>query len=165
MFNPSDLNFGVQPPSLTGNGWSGYGVAMPSDGALGFPAGASAPVTSYLQTSASSPTLSAAAPAVGAAAPAAAAGGGLGFNMDTGKLILGGLQTIGSLWQAWEANKLARDQFKFSKDFANTNLANQIRSYNTQVEDIGRSRAFTESQSVEEAAAWLKANRLPSAKI
>lgn len=105
------------------------------------------------------------APSQGAGAPAASGAGTLGWNFDTAKLALGGLQTIGSLWQAWEANKLARETFKFQKDFARTNLANSIQSYNTTLEDRGRSRAFTEGQSAAEAQAYLDKNRLPTSTI
>ena len=74
-------------------------------------------------------------------------GGPLGMNLDTASLALGGLQSLGNLWQAWEANKLAKEQFKFNKGFATTNLANSIQSYNTTLEDRTRARAFTEGQS------------------
>lgn len=94
-----------------------------------------------------------------------AGGSGLGFNSGTLGLAIGGLQTIGSLWQAWQANKLAKEQFEFQKDFANTNLANQIQSYNTTLEDRGRSRAFTEGQSPEEAQAYIDENSLRKRKI
>jgi hypothetical protein len=50
----------------------------------------------------------------------------LGFNMDTLRLGLGGIQTIGNLWNAFEANKLAKEQFDFTKGITNTNLANII---------------------------------------
>ena len=85
---------------------------------------------------------------------------GLGWNMGTGQLALGGLQTIGSLWNAWQANKLAKEQFKFQKDFANTNLANQIQSYNTTLADRTRARTFTEGGSDAEAQAYIDANQL-----
>lgn len=91
--------------------------------------------------------------------------GGLGLNLDTAQLALGGLQTLGSLWQAWEANKLAKEQFNFSKGFANTNLANSIQSYNTALEDRSRARAVTEGQTPEQAQAYIDANRLPNRTI
>lgn len=103
--------------------------------------------------------------------PSAAGGGGagggsgLGFNMGTLNVALQGLSTIGSLWQAWEANKLAKEQFKTSKAFANANLANQIQSYNTALEDRSRSRAFTEGQSAEEAQSYIDKNRLQERQI
>lgn len=68
----------------------------------------------------------------------------LGFNLGTAGAVVGGLQTIGNLWGAWEANKLAKKQFAFQKDITETNLANQIMSYNTALNDRIRSRAYTE---------------------
>jgi hypothetical protein len=90
---------------------------------------------------------------------------GHGFNIGTAQLALGGLQTIGALWNAWQANKLAKQQFNFQKDFANANLANQIKSYNTALEDRSRSRAFTEGQDAATAQAYVDHNRLADRKI
>lgn len=94
----------------------------------------------------------------GAAAPGGSSG--FGFNMDTSKLLLGGLQTIGSIWNAWESQKLAKKQFAFQKDITETNLRNQIQSYNTTLEDRGRSRAHTEGQDAGTAQAYIDKNRL-----
>lgn len=152
VYNPNDFNFGASP-TLSADGMS---VSIPNYGA-------SNPTGAYLQSM--TPTTG----AIGATGKTGVGGfldgSGLGFNLDTGKLVLGGLQTIGSLWQAWEANKLAKEQFKFSKDFALANLGNSIQSYNTTLEDRGRARAFTESQTPDQAAAYIADNRLPDAKI
>jgi hypothetical protein len=85
----------------------------------------------------------------------------LGF-MDKAGLALSGLQTLGGLFNAFKAQKLARDQFNFTKDVTETNMANQIKSYNTALEDRGRSRAFTEGQSSEEAKSYIDKNSLAS---
>lgn len=90
----------------------------------------------------------------------AGASSGFGLNMDTGKLLLGGLQTIGSIWNAWESQKLAKKQFAFQKDVTETNLRNQIQSYNTTLEDRSRSRAHTEGQDASTAQAYIDNNRL-----
>lgn len=87
-------------------------------------------------------------------------GTGLGANIGTAKLALSGLQTLGNLWAAWQSNKLAKKQFAFTKDVTTANLTNQIKSYNTTLADRGRSRAHTESQTPEQAAAYVNKNRL-----
>jgi len=141
-FNASDFNFGIIPNIDT---LSGVGVSNP--------------VGSYLRAAGPSGAIGANKSAVPGMS------GGLGFNLDTAQLALGGLQTIGSLWQAWEANKLAKESFKFQKDFANTNLANSIQSYNTTLDDRIRSRGFTEGQSADQIQGYLDKNRLPTRTI
>lgn len=74
--------------------------------------------------------------------------------------IIGGIGTLGNLWGSSRALGLARDQFNFQKEFANTNLANQIKSYNTALEDRARSRAAVEGQSQDQAQAYIDKNRL-----
>ena len=85
---------------------------------------------------------------------------GLGWNVGTGQLALGGLQTLGNLWQAWESNKLAKEQFAFQKDVTDTNLANQIQSYNTTLEDRTRTRGQIEGGSAQDAQAYIDKNKL-----
>ena len=92
-------------------------------------------------------------------APAAKSGWDLNMS-DTLKFGLGGLNTIGNIWGAWQAGRLAKDQLNFTKKIANANLDNQIKSYNTALEDRSRSRAFTEGQSAAEAQAYVDRNRL-----
>lgn len=88
------------------------------------------------------------------------AGTGLGFNIGTGQLALGGLSALTNLWGANKQMKLAEDQFDFTKKIASTNLNNQVKSYNTALEDRIRSRAATEGSSSAEAEAYLNKNRL-----
>ncbi len=85
---------------------------------------------------------------------------GLGFNMPTGQLALQGLGSLGSLWGAYQANSLAKDQFNFTKQVANTNLNNSIQSYNTALEDRLRARGITEGTSSADVAAQIERNRL-----
>ena len=135
---------------------------------FGLGGGASNPTASYMKTAQAAPATTprwGAAPLAGTKGVTPAGGGALGFNLDTAGLALGGVQTIGSLWQAWEANKLAKDQFRIGTKFANTNLANSIQSYNTTLEDRTRARAFTEGQTSEQAQAYNDANRLKFAAI
>ena len=87
-------------------------------------------------------------------------GSGFGMNLDTAKLALSGLGTIGNLWAAFQAQKLAKRQFDFTKRITEANLANQVQSYNTTLEDRGRSRAFAEGQSAADAQAYIDKNRL-----
>lgn len=89
-----------------------------------------------------------------------APGSGIGMNLDTAKLALSGLGTIGNLWAAFQAQKLAKKQFDFTKRITETNLANQVQSYNTTLEDRGRSRAFAEGQSASDAQSYIDKNRL-----
>jgi len=90
----------------------------------------------------------------------AAPGSGFGANLDTAKLALSGLGTIGNLWAAFQAQKLANKQFDFTKRITETNLANQVQSYNTTLEDRGRSRAFAEGQSAADAQSYIDKNRV-----
>lgn len=72
---------------------------------------------------------------------------GLGKNLDTLRLGLGGLQTIGGLWNAYEQNKLAKRSMVHTQGLLDTNLANNIRAYNLQVEDKFRSRGVMEGHT------------------
>lgn len=89
-----------------------------------------------------------------------AADSGLGFNIPTLQMGIQGLNTIGNIWGAWQSNKLAKDQLNFTKMITNTNLNNQIKSYNTALEDRSRSRAAVEGQSASEAQSYVDRNRL-----
>lgn len=85
---------------------------------------------------------------------------GLGLNIGTGQLALGGLQALGNLYSSFQAQDLARKQFNFAKEFASANLANQIKSYNTRLDDKINSRAFTEGRPAGWAQDYLNQNRL-----
>lgn len=73
---------------------------------------------------------------------------------------LGGLQTIANIWGAFQAQKMAKKQFKFTKDVTNTNLANQIQSYNTALADRARSRGVVEGQTPDQVSQYISANAL-----
>lgn len=87
-------------------------------------------------------------------------GTGLGLNIGTGQLALGGLSALSNLWGANKQLRLAEDQFDFTKKIATTNLNNQVKSYNTALEDRTRSRAAMEGSSAAEAEAYIDKNRL-----
>lgn len=63
---------------------------------------------------------------------------------------LSALGTLGGLYNAYQGNKLARDQLNHVRNMDNTNLANQIRSYNRTLEsrsrEAGRLRGDTDEQ-------------------
>lgn len=80
--------------------------------------------------------------------------------MDKAQFALSGLQTLGNLWGAFQAQKLAKKQFAFTKDFAEANLANQIKSYNTAIADRARSRGVMEGQSPDQVSNYISANSL-----
>jgi len=74
--------------------------------------------------------------------------------------VLGGIQSLGGLYMGLKQLSLANKQFAFQKDFANTNLANQIKSYNTTLADRSRSRASIEGQSQEQAQSYIDQNKM-----
>ena len=90
----------------------------------------------------------------------AGAAGGLGLNIPTAQLGLQGLGTIAGLFGAMQSQRLARDQFNFTKDVTNTNLTNQIQSYNTALADRARSRAAAEGRDQSTADDYVARNRL-----
>lgn len=96
--------------------------------------------------------------------PSTEGGGGNGFtnflNSDGFKTGLGAVQTAAGLWNAYNANKLAKQQFRFTKNFANANLANQTQSYNTALNDRARTRGFMEGQSQSQIDQYIANNRL-----
>ena len=94
--------------------------------------------------------------------PGASSGLNFGMNIPTAQLALGGLNTAANLWGGLQAQKLARDQFNFTKNMATTNLANQTQSYNTALSDKINARAKTQGMSSQEAQAYLDKNRLPN---
>lgn len=75
-------------------------------------------------------------------------------------LGLQGLSSLSNLIQGNKALDLSRDQFNFQKSFANTNLNNSIKSYNTALEDRLNARAAVEGRSAASAAEQIERNRL-----
>lgn len=97
-------------------------------------------------------------PVTGVAAPANATP--IGMNIGTGQLALGAIGTIGNLWAAWQAQKLAKEQFNFQKGVTNTNLANQIQTYNTALSGRAESRGYMQGDSSEQTSAYIQENQL-----
>lgn len=90
---------------------------------------------------------------------------GFGFNIPTISLGLGALNSFAGIYGALQANSLAKKQFNMQRSVANANLANQIQSYNTALEDRSRSRAVMEGQSDAEAQAYVDKNRLAARTV
>lgn len=76
------------------------------------------------------------------------------------KTGVGALQTVSGLYNAYNSNKMAKQQLRFSRNFANANLANQTQSYNTALADRARSRGVMEGQSQAQVDGYIAANRL-----
>lgn len=85
---------------------------------------------------------------------------GLGFNVGTGQLLLGGLGTLGSLWTAWNATDLAKKQFDFQKKMSTANYMNQMQTYNTNLEDKIRARYAMENKAPDQASAYITSHQL-----
>lgn len=84
----------------------------------------------------------------------------LGMNLGTGQLVLGGIGTIGNLWSAWQAQKLAKEQFNYQKGITDTNLANQIQSYNTALSDRINARGFVQGDSQSTIDQYIEENSM-----
>ena len=91
-----------------------------------------------------------------------AGGSDFGFNIPTGKLVLGGLESLGKLWAGFQGAKLAKKSFEHTRDITNANLNNQISSYNTALEDRARARFIGEGRGDGSAAEreYVERNRL-----
>lgn len=68
------------------------------------------------------------------------------LNYEGLGLIGKGIATLGSLYNSWQQNKLARDSLSFQKESYATNLANQTKSYNSSLEDRIRGRYTMDQQ-------------------
>lgn len=84
-----------------------------------------------------------------------------GFFQEGGgaAMVLGGIQTLGSLWNSFQQNKIAKQSLNLQTRAFETNLANQTKTYNTALEDRINARYATEGRS-QEAAAYIDKNRL-----
>lgn len=84
----------------------------------------------------------------------------LGWNIGTGQLLLGGIGTIGNLWSAWQAQKLAKEQFNYQTGITDTNLANQIQSYNTALSDRMTARGFIQGDNQSTIDQYIEENSM-----
>lgn len=88
------------------------------------------------------------------------AGSGWGWNPASFKVGLSGVGTGLNLWNAFQANKIAKQQLAWSKEFGNANLNNSIKDYNTQLEDRAKSRASSMGWTPEQIAAYTEKNKV-----
>lgn len=84
-----------------------------------------------------------------------------GPNLGTGQLAFSGLQTLGNLWNAYQSGQMASKTFDFTKNLANTNLANQTQAYNTNLAGQATAR-YAQENNPGGAAGYIKANQLPT---
>lgn len=176
------LNSPYQTGYSAGFNWGAPALPMDMGQVAGTPpvmaatpgTGGLAPSLSY-GSSAPSPTMD-----VGAAAEAilgGGAGGGAGgsdfglwgklglwdqsgLNWDTVQGIGQGVGALGNMWNAWQQNRLARDQFDFTKEAYNTNLDNQVQTYNTSLEDRTKARNSYLGRPASDTRAYMASHRL-----
>lgn len=78
--------------------------------------------------------------------------------MNKAQVVLGGIGTLGNLWSAFQANKIAKDSLDFQKKAYKENLTNSRQSYNTALEDRAASRQGFDSSY--DADAYVARNKL-----
>lgn len=76
------------------------------------------------------------------------------------QFALGAIKTLGSLWNSFQQNKIAKESMAFQKEAFATNLANQEQSYNTALEDRINARYVTEGKSQADADAYAQEHSL-----
>jgi hypothetical protein len=67
---------------------------------------------------------------------------------------------LGGVYTALKGLGLAKDQLNFNKSSYNTNLANQTKTYNTELEGRTQAQYFTEGKTTAQADAYVKKNSL-----
>lgn len=83
-------------------------------------------------------------------------------NLDWGNIgqianVAGG---IGKVWAALQTNKIAKESLAFEKSSYNTNLANQLASYNMALSDRAYSRTAQNNGTQADAQAYISQNKL-----
>lgn len=159
-FNLAFLPSGGAIPTNFGGFDATLGGGMPiSAGSLSFNQGALPMASGPMLDSVSTPNLTARDATYSLNNPNWSPGGGM-TGLEIGQLAIGGLQTLGGLWNAFQAQKLAKQQFRFQRDFAKANFGNSVQEYNTKLEDRINTRAFTEGRDASYAQSYLDKNRL-----
>ena len=149
------INIGGIPTTDLATGYSGLGLTMPTD-TTGL--GLTAPTSTWGNPDWAGGNLA----KIGTGTGTGSNMPEFGWNLDTMKVGTSALSAIGGLFNAFQANKLARDQFNLTKEVTNTNLNNQIKGYNTTLEDraLARARLNGDADPAAYAAAYTGANRL-----
>ena len=73
---------------------------------------------------------------------------------------LGAISTLGSLWNSFQQQKIAKKSLALQERTFETNLANQTKTYNTELEDRIRTRYDSERRNPAEANQYIENNRL-----
>lgn len=73
---------------------------------------------------------------------------------------LGAISTLGSLWNSFQQSKVAKQALALQRRTFETNLMNQTKTYNTELEDRIRTRYAAEGRSSAEADQYVEKNRL-----
>ncbi len=98
---------------------------------------------------------------IGGAAPQSKLSQYLG-DFGSGVSILGDLASI---YLGFQANKMAKKELATQTGFANANLENTVKSYNTRLADIRRARGYTQGDSASTTEAGISANSLDFKRI
>lgn len=80
-----------------------------------------------------------------------------GGGLDMG---LGAVQTLGSLWNSYQQQKMAKKTFALQEEAYRTNMANQKSTYNSALEDRIRSRGAYSGASIAEQDETIAARKL-----
>lgn len=82
------------------------------------------------------------------------------FTLDNVGKGFDAVKALGSMWNSYQQNRLAKDSLAMSKQAYRANLANQVSSYNTALEDRIRARYNTQGNTQAEADVYIARNRL-----
>ena len=82
-----------------------------------------------------------------------------GLNLDALSSVGTTLASFGQLYAAFQSNKIAKDSLSFQKESYQTNLSNQLSSYNMALEDRANARAV-QSGTPGSAEAYINKHRL-----
>jgi hypothetical protein len=82
--------------------------------------------------------------------------------MDLSKLnsAISGINTLGQLYGAYQAQKLGNKQFAFQKALTERNLANSSLDYNTRLENKMAQKAALDGVTPEAQEAYLNSHRV-----